>query len=539
MCAENFSWKQNVFPCAVQDIFTGKFSNYSIKKKVIEIPVFQRPFCWSAIDIQKILDDIDTLRFDPKSKSYDEANQYFFGSICFQEENDQLNLLDGQQRLTSFLILAAVLLQEAKDSTNTDIKILAKKISIQLGGDGSEKKPWEEIFHYDQPQTIRHIQLIYRTLRSQYKSLKIQSISAVSNSQRQINLFDIVLLQDLKRFAYILSEGCFSVTLLHTQRAAEQFFQGENNRGMPMTLIDILKAYHMRFVPIEKIEYVKKIWEKFTITETKTDNTTKQEQPRKILENYVLPVLLMPYGVCFWECLDVVHVDKLKGFLGTNNLDLLVDEKIKRSSSLDSKTEKSAQKKNIYDILDPIHPGVGFFEKIDQYFRLAKVVKQVLNTNLLLDDWKIFDYPDYPFWGAPQLLTMGMISWCDRFLPKDILNKTDEDIEQSLLNNAEFLVYSKLIWSFFRRLRRDKENKRKEEMGVYSKLSVYRVLDLLDWYNPLHSLFLLPHHTSSPAACRRAFAYAISPEVMGKKLSYKSEYKENYEEYCRMEISAC
>lgn len=533
MCADDSSWKQNVFPCAVQDIFT---ENFSIKKKAIEIPVFQRPYCWSAIDIQKILDDIDTLRFDPKSKSYDEANQYFFGSICFQEENNKLNLLDGQQRLTSFLILAAVLLQEAKTSTNTDIKTLAKKISLQLGGDGSEQRPWEEIFHYDQPQTIRHIQLIYRTLRSQYKSLKIQSTSEVANAQNQINLFDLVLLQDLQRFSFILSEGCFSVTLLHTQRAAEQFFQGENNRGMPMTLIDILKAYHMRFVPIEQTEYVKKIWEKFTIPET--DTTTINEQPQLILKNYVLPVLLMPYGVQFWECLDVAHVDKLKGLLGTTNLDLLVDEKITRSSSKAPKEEKSAQEKMIYDILDPIHPGVGFFEKIDQYFRLAKVVKQALNTNLLLDDWKIFDYPNYPFWGAPQLLTIGMIAWCDRFLPEDILCETDEAIEQNLLNNAEFFVYSKLIWSFFRRLRRDKENKRKTEMGVYSKLSVCRVLALLDWYNPLHSLFLLPHHTSSPAACRRAFAYAISPEVMGKKLAYKSDYKGYYEEYCRMEISA-
>ena len=73
-------------------------------KFIYVIPDFQRPYCWTMDDIQKILDDVDDLRFLQET-SY-RNDEYYFGSICLRRQENSLNLqlLDGQQRLTSLYL---------------------------------------------------------------------------------------------------------------------------------------------------------------------------------------------------------------------------------------------------------------------------------------------------------------------------------------------------------------------------------------------------------------------------------------------------
>ena len=96
--------------------------------KHIVFPDFQRPYCWSLNDIQKILDDIDELRYSPDEERYREEDEYYLGAICIMPLRDSdspehahdMALLDGQQRLTSLMILARVLYERAMRS-KTDV----------------------------------------------------------------------------------------------------------------------------------------------------------------------------------------------------------------------------------------------------------------------------------------------------------------------------------------------------------------------------------------------------------------------------------
>ena len=56
--------------------------------KHIIFPDFQRPYCWSVNDIQKILDDIDELRYSPEEERYREEDAYYLGPICFKLDDD-------------------------------------------------------------------------------------------------------------------------------------------------------------------------------------------------------------------------------------------------------------------------------------------------------------------------------------------------------------------------------------------------------------------------------------------------------------------
>ena len=80
------------------------------------IPVYQRPYVWEKDNIDALLED---LWF---SFEHDRDGEYFLGSLVLQKTEQsgysEYAVLDGQQRLTTFLILMAVLrdLTDDKDS---------------------------------------------------------------------------------------------------------------------------------------------------------------------------------------------------------------------------------------------------------------------------------------------------------------------------------------------------------------------------------------------------------------------------------------
>ena len=88
------------------------------------IPEYQRPYVWGYEEINDLLDD---LTFAQQEKP---DSEYFLGSIVFQStpaatdleqkfpEND---ILDGQQRMTTLLLLLAVI-RDLKDDRKTKEK---------------------------------------------------------------------------------------------------------------------------------------------------------------------------------------------------------------------------------------------------------------------------------------------------------------------------------------------------------------------------------------------------------------------------------
>jgi uncharacterized protein with ParB-like and HNH nuclease domain len=93
----------------VKDIFSRMW---------FRIPEYQRPYVWGREQISDLLDDL-TFAVSGKPDS-----EYFLGSFVFQsrkaapengQEFDENDLLDGQQRMVTLLMLFAVLRDLADD----------------------------------------------------------------------------------------------------------------------------------------------------------------------------------------------------------------------------------------------------------------------------------------------------------------------------------------------------------------------------------------------------------------------------------------
>ena len=164
----------------------------------LKIPEYQRPYKWTTKNINQLIDDI--LNFNNKES-------YRLGTIVLQEDEEQnniLNIVDGQQRTISlFLIYFA--LNELQKKEVQDIK-------VQINW-----KFENEISQYN--------------IQNNYQVIK-QRISEPEFDEKTINF---------------LFHKCEVVLVtLKDLTEAFQFFDSQNARGKELEPHDLLKAYHLR-----------------------------------------------------------------------------------------------------------------------------------------------------------------------------------------------------------------------------------------------------------------------------------------------------
>lgn len=94
--------KLNIDQKTIKDLFSNKKSDFLI-------PDYQRPYAWGEGECQTLWDDIFLFAFPEGNKdNFDSKNdEYFLGPIVTfkNEENGKQEIIDGQQRLTTLMLL--------------------------------------------------------------------------------------------------------------------------------------------------------------------------------------------------------------------------------------------------------------------------------------------------------------------------------------------------------------------------------------------------------------------------------------------------
>ena len=83
------------------------FALFNDKKSDFLIPDYQRPYAWTEAECQTLWDDIFTFAIPNDDYSQFNSNdEYFLGPIVvFKNEDKKLEVIDGQQRLTTLMLL--------------------------------------------------------------------------------------------------------------------------------------------------------------------------------------------------------------------------------------------------------------------------------------------------------------------------------------------------------------------------------------------------------------------------------------------------
>jgi len=232
------------------------------------IPEYQRDYVWKEGQVKELWNDLR----DHYLKSTDNDNlkispdAYFLGSMMLvkRSEDNKLEVIDGQQRLTTLTCITAVLLEFLKDITDVnvdgEIQQLETMLATYSAGDWiprlclSEikvnqfllntckiKKKHSERIHYWESDTDA-IELL-----SKPKSPATLIKNCIVLIYDAINQF-VQSVDETKRTSrikslYSIFSECVVVLLIEAQTisTAYELFESLNYRGMPLTQADLIK----------------------------------------------------------------------------------------------------------------------------------------------------------------------------------------------------------------------------------------------------------------------------------------------------------
>lgn len=540
--------------------------NFLPGRPPVDIPPYQRPYRWSISAVRKLLEDLDSFRYNPGTKSYDESAQYYYGTICFHAHDSKLELIDGQQRLTSFLILIKALLDVTdviKEVKNLRDELIETIKTLSSDQDWHENR-WQPQYEYHQPQTQEHIAAIYREQLADYLRVRklIQEATQLagaeqdSNNEGQSDVPDYVIqffTDEFKRLKYALTNGVFAVRIIESRYEAELFFQCENNRGKEMELIDMLKAYHLRIaLSVENSETkrqetlteIKGIWEKLTGDDARYWR----------FRTTVISLLLIRWGVAYWMHWDTSNVEKLKGIHGTYRGNLVVDEKLAQTGK-----GTEAGTKFLPDLMTPVKPGLPFFKTLEYYQRIVEALystqplskspedktdkKGEESVSNMFHDMLLAHKPFFD--NSHEIAVQAAVCWLDRFasVAPDLTQPFESDVynlREAYNKDMDFLVYVQCYIRLFKRLRVPLKHNDKEQILLFGQLQGARQIAFFKLDRPTENLITIPYRTNSPAECRRELERLTHPDEVTWDMvgDRRQRYREYVDEETRVETIA-
>lgn len=241
------------------------------------IDSFQREYRWQRKQIEALISDLVT-SFDKSFQdgdtisTYKDYTSYYMGPIVLCDDNRELSVVDGQQRLTSFTLLLIYLLHAQKELLDESLRAdLSKHLYVRMGGKDtlilnvdSRKKVIEHLIK--SPGSIyKDIDELEEDSDIGNKKTKDESILNIIERYEDITkLFPEYLLDTIKlpifiewllHYVILVEIKAFSMDSAYT------IFETMNDRGLSLNPTEILKGYLLSMIQDDyKSEEMNDFW---------------------------------------------------------------------------------------------------------------------------------------------------------------------------------------------------------------------------------------------------------------------------------------
>jgi hypothetical protein len=204
----------------------------------VAIPVYQREYRWTQSTCEQLLTDIFRVA------DAEEVSSHFIGSVLAAVDGDELTLVDGQQRITTLMLMLAAIRELA---TTEDPSLAADVTAIVMQPDpsrGPKLRPHE-----------RYVDVLARLLTD--------TQAAAGDSAFEANYVALVeMIGDNWRRAWQGMRRLEHVTIgLDARANAQQIFESLNSTGARLSDDELIHNYvHMGRVHSEQLELERATW---------------------------------------------------------------------------------------------------------------------------------------------------------------------------------------------------------------------------------------------------------------------------------------
>ncbi|MDT7525107.1 DUF262 domain-containing protein [Pseudidiomarina sp. GXY010] len=191
-----------VLTCTAAEILRGNLipaGEQAGIKGQLTIPEYQRPYCWQEQQLSQLLTDINAHNQQTPDLSY------YLGSLILHHADDKLNIIDGQQRVTTLAMIACLL------ESGADIEL-----------------------SFAAPESQQQIKHNLAWLRK-----RMDTLSSLVNLEQLV----------------------FTIVVTQSEDDAYLFFETQNTGGVRLGGPDIIKAHHLRAISTTHQERFARTWE--------------------------------------------------------------------------------------------------------------------------------------------------------------------------------------------------------------------------------------------------------------------------------------
>ncbi|GAA8506098.1 DUF262 domain-containing protein [Helicobacter pylori] len=214
-----------------------------------QVPDYQRPYVWDKDHLGALIDDL------VGSYTNNGEDEYFCGSIVIAEnqKDKRWDVVDGQQRLTSFIILACTILRLYKDSLGQKSKAFIEESIYDRYDKEKERLKFLTAQNYN--SIFENTVLNNLEFEDNIKKSELNKKFEENTYLRNAYYFKELLNESMKNGSISDIDGFVTWFYEHIkltrivcldQDSAMQIFQVLNDRGQPLSPIDILKSSLMQ-----------------------------------------------------------------------------------------------------------------------------------------------------------------------------------------------------------------------------------------------------------------------------------------------------
>ena len=210
------------------------------------IPEYQRPYRWTKNECETLWDDVKGVFGNGEN-----IEEYFLGSIVtYKNDNGQLEIIDGQQRITTFTLLFRAFYEHLKSEFKTargdypiDFGKCIWKYIRNEGFDFENRHLSSQIITSNDEKALEQILSENCKLENKYKN---------SNYFKNYDYFYQKLMDFKGKQGFSFQKFCdmflgnklfVLLVVCDSQESAMTIFNTLNSRGLPLSNADILKGY--------------------------------------------------------------------------------------------------------------------------------------------------------------------------------------------------------------------------------------------------------------------------------------------------------
>ena len=239
--------KLNIDQKTIKELLSNKHSDFLI-------PDYQRPYAWSEDECATLWDDLFAFAFpnDDSEQFNSASDEYFLGPIVtFKNDNEKLEIIDGQQRLTTIMLLLRAFYD--KFANMKDRQSVKTREAI-------EGCVWKTDEFGDPDISRLKIDSEVASDSDKEEFLEILRTGIVENNWKSAYAENFKYFQ--KKISELVSEwptytGLFATRILNnvillpieaeSQDTALRIFSTLNDRGLPLSDADIFKSQFYKF----------------------------------------------------------------------------------------------------------------------------------------------------------------------------------------------------------------------------------------------------------------------------------------------------